>query len=122
MTIYLDLPQAAAIAADMGLHVRDIGLLSSAVARPESSMFGVEAYPELFTKAAALFSSLAQNHPFFDGNKRFAWVATMTFLELNGVVLDVTIDEAFDLVLAVAQRGLELADIADSLRTHSVRD
>ena len=120
MTAYLDLPQAAAIAADMGLHVRDIGLLSSAVARPESSMFGVEAYPELFTKAAALFSSLAQNHPFFDGNKRFAWVATLTFLEFNGVVLDVPNDEAFDLVLAVAQSRLELAEIADSLHTHAV--
>ncbi len=122
MTIYLDLPQAAAIAADMGLHVRDIGLLSSAVARPESSMFGVEAYPELMTKAAAFFSSLAQNHPFFDGNERFAWVATLTFLELNGVVVEMPVDEAFELVLAVAQSRLELAEIAHSLRTHSVSD
>jgi len=122
VTVYLDLPQAAAIAADMGLHVRDVGLLSSAVARPESSMFGVEAYPDLFVKAAALFSSLAQNHPFFDGNKRFAWVATLTFLELNGVVIDMTTDSAFELVLYVAQSRLDLDAIAHSLRTAAVSD
>lgn len=119
MTVYLDLPQAVAIANDMGLHIRDIGLLSSAAARPESSMFGVEAYPDLFEKAAALFSSLAQNHPFFDGNKRFSWVAVLTFLELNGAIVDMPHDEAFDLVLAVAQSRLDLDEIADSLRMHS---
>lgn len=122
MTVYLDLPQAVAIAAGMGLHIRDVGLLSSAVARPESSMFGVDAYRELHMKAAALFSSLAQNHPFFDGNKRFSWVATLTFLELNGVVIDMPTDVAFDFVLSVSQSTLELAGIADSLRAHSVED
>lgn len=119
MTGYLDLPQAAAIAADMGLHVRDLGLLSSALARPESAMFGIEAYTELQTKAAALMSSLAQNHPFFDGNKRFAWVATLTFLELNGVVVDMPIDSAFDLVLQVAQSQLQISEIAASLSAHA---
>ena len=122
MTVYLDLPQVAAIAAEMGLHVRDIGLLSSAVARPESAMFGVEAYPDLFTKAAALFSSPAQNHPFFDGNKRFSWVATLTFLELNDVVIDYPIDDAFELVLGVAQGHLDLEEVASSLRAHAVSD
>jgi len=122
VTQYLDLPQVIAIAADMGLHIRDVGLLSSAVARPESSMFGIEAYPELFEKAAALFSSLAQNHPFFDGNKRFAWVATLTFLELNGVAVDLATDDAFELVLAVAQSRLELTEIALSLRRGAVTD
>lgn len=120
MTHYLDLPQAVAIAADMGLHLRDIGLLSSAIARSESAMFGVEAYPGLPEKAAALFSSLAQNHPFFDGNKRFSWIATLTFLELNGVRVDMPVDAAFELVLAVAQGQIALDEIADALRRHSV--
>lgn len=122
MTAYLDLPQGAAIAAGMGLHVRDVGLLASALARPESSMLGVEAYPDVWVKAAAMMSSLAQNHPFFDGNRRFSWVATLTFLELNGHVVDMATDEAFDLVLAVTQSRLELDEIAHSLRTHSVSD
>lgn len=121
MTEYLGLPQAGAIAADMGLHVRDLGLFSSALARPESSMFGVEAYPELFAKAAALMSSLAQNHPFFDGNKRFSWVATLTFLELNGVVVEMPIDTAFDLVLDVARSRLEVSATAERLRAHATQ-
>jgi death-on-curing protein len=120
VTRYLDLPQAVAIAADMGLHLRDIGLLSSAIARPESAMFGVEAYPDLPGKAAALFSSLAQNHPFFDGNKRFSWVATLTFLELNDIRIEMPVDAAFELVLAVAQGQIALAEIAAALRRHSV--
>ena len=118
MTTYVGLPEAAAIAADMGWHVRDLGLLSSALARPESSMFGVEAYPDLFVKAAALISSLAQNHPFFDGNKRFSWICTLTFLELNGVRLDVPDDTAFELILAVAQSRLGLEEIAEAFRVH----
>ncbi|GAA1922043.1 hypothetical protein GCM10009775_13110 [Microbacterium aoyamense] len=117
MTDYLELPQAAAIAADMGLHVRDLGLLSSALARPSSSMFGIEAYVDIFDKAAALMSSLAQNHPFFDGNKRFSWVATLTFLELNGHVVVMSTDDAFELVLDVAQSRLEVLEIAARFRT-----
>ncbi|CAN7453287.1 type II toxin-antitoxin system death-on-curing family toxin [Microbacterium sp. LjRoot45] len=120
MTIYLDLPQAVAIAASMDLRLRDIGLLSSAIARPESAMFGVEAYADVFLKAGALFSSLAQNHAFFDGNKRFAWVTTLTFLELNGIRTDMPLEEAFDLVLAVAQGHAGLAQIAGALRRRSV--
>lgn len=119
MTEYLGLPEAAAIAADMGLHVRDLGLLSSALARPESSMFGVEAYPDLLFKAAALISSLAQNHPFFDGNKRFSWVCTLTFLEMNGIRIDMPTDEAFDLVLSIAQSRVDIGEIAHRLRARA---
>lgn len=120
MTRFLELPQAVAIAADMGVRLRDIGLLSSAVARPGSSMLGVPAYPDLHEKAAAMFSSLAQNHPFSDGNGRFAWVATLTFLELNSVRVDMPPEVAFDLILDVAQSRPELTEIADALRRHSV--
>ena len=120
MTEYLALPEAVAIATDMGLHVRDLGLLSSALARPESSMFGVEAYTDLLHKAAALISSLAQNHPFFDGNKRFSWVATLTFLELNDVAIDMPEELAFQLVLAIAQSQIEIETIAESFSAHAV--
>lgn len=81
-------------------------------------MFGVEAYPELFAKAGALMSSLAQNHPFFDGNKRFAWVATLTFLERNSAVIDIPTSTAFELILAVAQSQLHVDEIAEILRQH----
>lgn len=121
MTLYVELPHAMGVISALGLHVRDIGLLSSALARPASSMFGVEAYPELEMKAAALISSLSQNHPLFDGNKRFSWVLTLTFLELNGIRIEMPNDEAFDFVLAVAQSRLELEEIAEQFRAHTRR-
>nr|WP_205828725.1 type II toxin-antitoxin system death-on-curing family toxin [Microbacterium sp. B19(2022)] len=102
----------------MGLHIRDIGLLSSALARPSSSMFGVEAYPDLEVKAASLLSSLSQNHPLFDGNKRFSWVLTLTFLEMNGVLIDMDTELAFDLILRTAQSKASLDEIAALLRDH----
>jgi death-on-curing protein len=116
VTRFIELPHAVGVLDALGLHVRDIGLLSSALARPSSSMFGVEAYPELELKAAALLSSLSQNHPLFDGNKRFSWVLTLTFLEMNGVVIDMDTDAAFALILRTAQSAVDLPEIADAFR------
>ncbi|MFS0853573.1 type II toxin-antitoxin system death-on-curing family toxin [Microbacterium sp. 179-I 3D4 NHS] len=118
MTRFIELPHAIAVLDALGLHIRDVGLLSSALARPASSMFGVEAYPLLETKAAALLSSLSQNHPLFDGNKRFSWVLTLTFLEMNGVVIDMPTEAAFALILRTAQSDADLAEISDALRAH----
>ncbi|MEU6376982.1 type II toxin-antitoxin system death-on-curing family toxin [Streptomyces sp. NPDC046909] len=88
--------------------VRDLGLLSSAVHRPQSQMFGVEAYTDLFEKAAALLQSLTVNHPLVDGNKRMGWMCTVVFLDFNGTeMLDVDQDEAYKLVIEVASGGLE---------------
>ncbi|MER5498002.1 MULTISPECIES: type II toxin-antitoxin system death-on-curing family toxin [unclassified Streptomyces] len=98
--------------------VRDLGLLSSAVHRPQSAMFGVEAYTDLFQKAAALLQSLAVNRPLVDGNKRMAWMSTVVFLDFNGTeMLDVDQDEAYKLVIEVAMGSLEDVDrIAERLR------
>ncbi|MEU1668848.1 type II toxin-antitoxin system death-on-curing family toxin [Streptomyces sparsogenes] len=98
--------------------VRDLGLLSSAVHRPQSQMFGIEAYTDLFEKAAALLQSLAINHPLVDGNKRMAWMSTVVFLDINGTeMLDVDQDEAYKLVVGVAAGALEdVDDIAARLR------
>lgn len=80
-------------------------------------MFGEELYPELVDKAAALLHSLAKFHPLIDGNKRLAWLATYTFLTLNGAELIVTNDEAFDLTVAVADGTLsEVPAIAKALK------
>ncbi|MGW1001510.1 type II toxin-antitoxin system death-on-curing family toxin [Streptomyces sp. NPDC002520] len=98
--------------------VRDLGLLSSAVHRPQSQMFGVEAYTDLFEKAAALLQSLALNHPLVDGNKRMAWMSTVVFLDFNGTeMVGVDQDEAYKLVIEVAAGGLEdVGTIARRLR------
>ncbi|OEJ96066.1 type II toxin-antitoxin system death-on-curing family toxin [Streptomyces thermolilacinus] len=97
--------------------VRDAGLLDSAAHRPAAAVFGEEAYPALLEKAAALFQSLAVNHPFFDGNKRTAWLSCVTFLAINGVELRPDIDAAERLVVDVATgRDGEVGSIAGRLR------
>jgi death-on-curing protein len=118
MIEYIEPEQALAVVEKLGLQVRDRGLLFSALARPSASMFGVDAYPDVPEKAAALISSLAQNHPLFDGNKRLSLYLTFAFIRINGFDITFTNDEAFDLVLAVAQSRLELAEIAETFRTH----
>ena len=122
MTVYLDvddLLEIAAIVLDSPAKVRDYGLLSSAAARPQTFVFGQEAYPDLAGKAAALLHSLCANHALIDGNKRLAWSATTTFIVLNtgGGVPDVDVDAAEAMMLAVARGELtEAADIAAELR------
>jgi death-on-curing protein len=98
--------------------VRDYGLLSSAAARPATVAFGVEAYTSIWTKAAALLHSLCMNHALIDGNKRLAWAAAMTFLEINGRRFGpVDVDDAEHFMLAVAKGDLtEVPEIAAELR------
>lgn len=96
--------------------MRDLGLLDSACHRPQSGLFGQEAYPTLAGKAAALMDSLAGNHALVDGNKRLALLATVVFLRINHYRLDLTDDETFDLVLSVAAGQLDAADIEKRLR------
>ena len=83
-------------------------------------MFGEDAYSTLELKAAALFSSLAQHHPLFDGNERLSWILTLAFLRLNGYRVVMENDDEFDLVLQVAQRQMELGRIAAVLVRHMV--
>ena len=62
--------------------VRDMGALESALFRPQSGY-----YADTIAEAAALFESLAMNHPFVDGNKRVAFGAVDVFLRINGIRL-----------------------------------
>jgi len=91
--------------------VRDLGLLQSALARPQASVFGEDAYPTIHEKAAALLHSTARNHALVDGNKRLAFAAILAFYGLNGLRLTLTNAEAYRLVISVATG--ELADVAD---------
>lgn len=119
MTEFLDLDDLLAIAeiaVGGPVDVRDHGLLASALARPQTTVFGADAYPGIHEKAAALLHSLACNHALVDGNKRLAWLATYTFLDINGHRAVTTDDEVVELVLAVASGELtELPPIAARL-------
>jgi len=92
--------------------VRDPGLLASAAARPQTTVFGSSAYPTFADKAAALMHSLARNHPLVDGNKRLAWAATRVFCLMNGRDITYTVDEAEAMVLAVAEGQLDVPALA----------
>ncbi|MFJ8312461.1 MULTISPECIES: type II toxin-antitoxin system death-on-curing family toxin [unclassified Streptomyces] len=109
--VYLTAEDVLAIAEqavdDQAVAVRDLGLLESAVHRPSASMFGQEAYSDLFDKAGALLQSLAINHPFLDGNKRTAWVSCVVFLAMNGAQLRLDVDAAERLVIQVATGRME---------------
>jgi death-on-curing protein len=87
--------------------VRDMGLLASALARPQTIVFGDEAYVGLNQKAAALTHSIANNHGLVDGNKRLALAALMAFLGLNGRRLTLTEDAAYDLIYGIASGVLD---------------
>ncbi len=96
--------------------VRDMGLLGSAVARPQTTVFGQDAYPDIWTKAAALLQSIVNNHALIDGNKRLGWLATAVFLELNGVsVSHASNDDVYEFVIDIAANNLELDLIAEGL-------
>lgn len=73
--------------------IRDFGLLESVIAHPKASLGGVELYPTLIEKAAALAFSLVQGHPFVDGNKRAGHAAMETFLVLNDTEIDAPADQ-----------------------------
>ncbi|MGH2909907.1 MAG: type II toxin-antitoxin system death-on-curing family toxin [Solirubrobacteraceae bacterium] len=87
--------------------IRDRGLLQSALARPQASAFGEDAYPTVHGKAAALLHSLARNHALVDGNKRLALASVIAFYGLNGVRLTLDNEQAYRLVMRVAQGELD---------------
>lgn len=96
--------------------VRDHGLLASALARPRATVFGQDAYLSLDLKAAALLHSLARNHALIDGNKRLALAGALAFYGMNGRRLTLTNDEAYELVISVAEGRLDtVEEIADVL-------
>jgi death-on-curing protein len=98
--------------------IRDVGLLGSAAARPQTTVFGQDAYPDLVEKAAALLQSIVNNHPLVDGNKRLGWLATAVFLEINGTnASDIGNDAVYDLVIWVASTNPDLDEISRRLRT-----
>lgn len=106
MTDYLTLNEVLAIHEDQieryggSTGVRDLGLLESALYRPQTGY-----YADLIEEAAALWESLAQNHPFLDGNKRTAFAATYTFLAINGAQLTSDAEETYTFISGLYGSG-----------------
>lgn len=120
MSSYLEIEDALQVIDRYGFHIRDIGLLASALARPGTTVMGTEAYPQLAMKAAALLESVARFHPLIDGNKRTAWTLMVLMLWINGYRHDFSTDEGFDLVVDMEAGKLELQDCATLISKHMV--
>ena len=113
---HLDLDDLLQLVADLDIGpVQDIGLLESAAHRARTTVGGRDAYPSVEEKAAVLLESITRHHPLVDGNKRLGWLATVTFLWINGLVVDGPDDEVYDLVVAVATGSLPYAASARRL-------
>ena len=82
--------------------IRDFGALESVLAQPRMSFGGQDLYPTVVEKAAALGSSIVQNHPFLDGNKRVGHASMEVMLVLNGFELSAPIEEQEAIVLSLA--------------------
>lgn len=119
-TIYLDLADVLSLATRLlgdPPPIRDVGLLESAVARPRTVVFGVQAYESVWTKAAALLQSIVNNHALIDGNKRLGWLATGVFLELNDIPISLASnDDVYEFVLSVASGSPDVEEIAEQLQ------
>jgi death-on-curing protein len=102
---------------DGDVQVRDPGLLAAALARPQATAFGEDAYPGLVDKAAALLHSIVRNHALVDGNKRLALAATIAFCGMNGYRLPVSNKVAYELVMRAATGDLDVPEIGNVLRT-----
>ena len=124
MTDYLTVAEVLAMHADQidrygGSHgVRDHGVLEAALYRPQTGY-----YADLIEEAAALWESLAQNHPFIDGNKRTAFSATYTFLAINGARLTADAQETYLFVAALYEANQFSFDkLVPWLRSHVTQD
>jgi len=89
--------------------VKERGLLESAVAAPQATVFGQSPFADLAEVAAAYLFYLCRSHPFVDENKRTAMAAAIVFLRLNGVKTKPDGPEWESLVLDVAASRLDRA-------------
>lgn len=102
------------------IGIKDETMLDSAIRRPQQSIGGVDAYLDLEMKGAALFASLAQNHPFHNANKRTAFACLYQFLHINGYALIVNQTTAEDFTVRVVVEKPELMLITSWISQHMV--
>lgn len=98
--------------------VRDMGLLESALAACDATFDGKELFPTKEEKAALLCTGLISNHAFVDGNKRIGVYVMLTFLEVNGIRLNVTDEELVTIGLSLAQSEMKYEELLAWIRAH----
>lgn len=98
--------------------VRDEGLLDSALAQPQATFGGELLHPTIHEQAAAYLYHLAMNHPFIDGNKRTAFAVMDTFITLNAYSLNLSQEQAYNLVIRVVQKEISKEELSAFLELH----
>jgi death on curing protein len=112
-----DLLEVARRTLGPGMRVRDVGLLSAALARTEARALGQDVYPSVEEQAAALLHSLATTAPLVSGNRPFAWAATAVYLARRGAPSALSDEQAVALVTDVLTGRMEAVPaIAERLR------
>jgi len=111
-----DLITMYSVKEDMG--VKDVGLLESAINRPKQSAFEKDGYETVFDKAAALFESLAKNHPFYNGNKRTAFTSLVVFLYINGYSFNMEQKQAEDFTVDMVNNKYAFEEISNLIKDH----
>ena len=108
------------IATELGTTagISSMALLASAVNAPFQSVFGQDAYPTVYEKAARLAFGIINNHAFIDGNKRAGIHAMELFLLINDIYLDNT--NVADIAVAIAEKNLEIPEITTWIKDHLI--
>lgn len=98
--------------------IRDEGLLDSALAQPQATFGGELLHPTIHEQAAAYVYHIVKNHPFVDGNKRTGFAVMIAFLDLNGYRLNLSQEEAYSLVMQIAQGEMTKEELSAFLEQH----
>ncbi len=121
MTHYLTVADVVRIHDDLDdAPLRDPSGLEAAVARPQQTVGGEDAYPTLYDKAAALWTSIDGHQPFLEGNKRTAFTATRVFFALNAHTLLLSDSEVYEVAMRVARHELDVTQLAEVLKSACV--
>ena len=97
--------------------IRDRQALESALSRPFQTFDGVDLYPDVIARSAALMESLLLNHPFIDGNKRTAYVVVRLYLLSNGLDIKASEENKYELIINIASGMTKYDEILEWLRS-----
>lgn len=120
--VFLTLAEVMEIHADQILRyggakgIRDVNLLSSAVAMPLASYEEKFLHNDIFEMAAAYTFHICQNHPFVDGNKRTALASGLVFLEMNGVSILDPEGKLYEMMVTLAEGTIEKTHVTLAFR------
>ncbi|THE15525.1 type II toxin-antitoxin system death-on-curing family toxin [Enterococcus hirae] len=105
------------------IEVKDLNALEMCVGQLRSSAFGEEVYPSIYEKASILIIQLIKKHPFYNANKRTAFLATYVFLKINGYLLTLNQQESIDLVVDIATYDNDFnqlkCKVINTIKTHT---